>query len=53
LLAGSGFSGPISLHVEYQIDGPSKAAVHEKTLAAVERDFAYLRSQFEAAFAAG
>lgn len=50
LLAESGFSGPISLHVEYEIEGPTEAAVHEKTAEAIEQDFAYLRSEYEKAF---
>lgn len=50
LLAKSGFTGPISLHVEYEIDGPTAAARHEKTLEAVGRDFAYLKRQYSAAF---
>ena len=35
LLKQSGFTGPISLHVEYEIEAPTKAAAHEKTLAAI------------------
>ena len=50
LLAGSGFSGPISLHVEYEIEAPTEAAKHAKEAAAIERDFAYLRTQVERAF---
>ena len=50
MLRASGFSGPISLHVEYKIEGPSPAAVHDKTLQAVERDYGYLKSQYKAAF---
>jgi L-ribulose-5-phosphate 3-epimerase len=52
ILARSGFHGPISLHVEYEIEAPSEAAKREKELAAVERDFAYLRAEFSKAFAA-
>ena len=51
LLKASGFDGPISLHVEYEIDGPTEAVKREKTAQAVERDFAYLRSQVEKAWA--
>ena len=50
LLAKSGFSGPISLHVEYEIEAPTEAAKHEKTAEAIERDFKYLRTQFHKAF---
>lgn len=51
-LAASGFSGPISLHVEYPIEGASEAQRRERELQAIERDFGYLRSQFHAAFGA-
>lgn len=50
MLAASNFSGPISLHVEYEIDAPTAAAKHEKTLQAVERDFGYLKTEFSRAF---
>jgi len=50
MLAAANFSGPISLHAEYEIAGPSAAARHEKTLEAIERDFAYLRKEVSAAF---
>jgi sugar phosphate isomerase/epimerase len=49
-LAASGFSGPISLHVEYEIEGPTEAARHEKELAAIGKDFKYLKQQTEKAF---
>ena len=52
MLAGKGFSGPISLHVEYEIEGPTEAARQQKTLAAVERDYKYLRQEFSRAFGA-
>lgn len=51
LLKASGFEGPISLHVEYEIDGSTEAARREKTAEAIEQDFAYLRSQVEKAWA--
>ena len=50
-LAASGFSGPISLHVEYRIEAPTEAQRIDKEMQAIERDFAYLKSQYEAAFA--
>ena len=50
LLAASGFTGPISLHVEYEIDAPTEKAKQEKELQAIERDFAYLKSEFDKAF---
>jgi sugar phosphate isomerase/epimerase len=50
LLAASGFSGPISLHVEYEIEGPTESARREKEMAAIEKDYAYLKQQFAKAF---
>ena len=49
-LAASGFSGPISLHVEYRIDAPTEAQRIERELQAIETDFKYLKSQFETAY---
>ncbi len=49
-LAASGFSGPISLHVEYRIEAPTEAQRIDKELQAIETDFKYLKSQFDAAF---
>ena len=43
MLAASGFSGPISLHIEYEIEAPTESARREKVLAAIERDYKYLR----------
>jgi sugar phosphate isomerase/epimerase len=50
LLAASGFTGPISLHVEYEIEGPTESARREKEMAAIEKDYAYLKQQFAKAF---
>ncbi len=50
MLADANFSGPITLHVEYEIDGPTEAARHEKTIEAVERDYAYLKQEYAKAF---
>jgi sugar phosphate isomerase/epimerase len=50
LLAASGFAGPISLHLEYELDAPTEAARHEKELAAIEKDHAYLKQQVEKAY---
>jgi sugar phosphate isomerase/epimerase len=52
MLAKSGFTGPISLHVEYEIEAPSEAAKREKELAAIERDYAYLEQEYAKAFGA-
>ena len=51
-LAGTGYTGPISLHVEYEIDGPTAAAKREKELAAIEKDFGYLKKVYGEAFGA-
>jgi sugar phosphate isomerase/epimerase len=50
MLAAAGFRGPISLHLEYDIEAPTKAAEHEKLLQAIERDFQYLSRQTKTAF---
>jgi sugar phosphate isomerase/epimerase len=50
MLAKSGFTGPITLHVEYEIEAPTEAAKREKELAATERDYAYLKQEFDKAF---
>ena len=52
LLAASGFSGPISLHVEYKIEAPTEAQRIEKEMLAIESDFKYLKSVYEKAFGA-
>ncbi len=50
LLAESGFSGPISLHVEYKIEAPTESQRIEREMRAIERDFARLRQFCEGAF---
>ena len=50
LLAASGFSGPISLHIEYEIEAPTESARRERVLAAIERDYNYLRKLRDEAF---
>lgn len=49
-LAGSGFRGPISLHIEYEVEGQTKSARQEKLMAAIEQDFAFLKKQVGQAF---
>jgi L-ribulose-5-phosphate 3-epimerase len=39
------FQGPISLHLEYEIQGATKAAQEENTLAAAQRDFDFLKAR--------
>jgi sugar phosphate isomerase/epimerase len=50
MLAASGFAGPISLHVEYEIDGPTESAKRQKELAAIQKDYSYMKAQVEKAF---
>ncbi|HEX5084456.1 MAG TPA: sugar phosphate isomerase/epimerase family protein [Blastocatellia bacterium] len=44
------FHGPISLHLEYDIPGATKAAVEENTLAAAQRDFEFLKARLQEAY---
>jgi sugar phosphate isomerase/epimerase len=44
------FHGPISLHLEYEIAGATKAAQEENTLAAAQRDFEFLKAQLQGAY---
>lgn len=41
---------PISLHADYGVEAPTEARRIDRTMQAIETDFRYLRSQFEAAF---
>lgn len=50
MLAASGFAGPISMHLEYEIEAATESARHEKELAAIEKDYAYLKQQVGKAF---
>jgi L-ribulose-5-phosphate 3-epimerase len=51
LLAKISFVGPLSLHIEYDLPGKTKAARLESALAATEKDLKFLRKQLDAAFA--
>lgn len=44
------FQGPISLHLEYEIPGATKAAQEENTLAAAQRDFEFLKARLQEAY---
>lgn len=44
------FHGPISLHLEYEIPGATKAAQEENTLAAAQRDFEFLKARLLEAY---
>ncbi len=50
MLAATGFSGPISLHVEYPVEAPTQAQKIEREMLAIERDFKQLQSFYDAAF---
>jgi sugar phosphate isomerase/epimerase len=50
-LARSGFGGPISLHLEYEIAGATPADRQARTIDAARRDLAFLRSVLERAAA--
>ena len=50
-LARSGFAGPVSLHLEYEIPGATAAAKQEATLAAAARDLAVLKAGLAEAYA--
>lgn len=52
LLAKSPFDGPLSLHIEYDIGGKTKAERLEKSLAAAKKDLEFLRKHLDAAFGA-
>jgi sugar phosphate isomerase/epimerase len=49
-LAKSGFSGPVSLHMEYEVGGATATAREEKTLAAAARDLAFLKARLAEAY---
>lgn len=53
MLAKTGFSGPVSLHIEYDPGGATKAARFENSFAAAARDLAFVRKHWEAAQKAG
>jgi sugar phosphate isomerase/epimerase len=49
-IARSGFAGPVSLHLEYEIAGATAAAKEEATLAAAARDLAVLKAGLAEAY---
>ena len=49
-LARSTFSGPVSLHLEYEISGATRQAKQEMALAAAARDLAFLKARLAEAF---
>jgi sugar phosphate isomerase/epimerase len=46
-LRQANFHGPISLHLEYEIPGATKAAQEENTVAAAQRDLEFLKARVE------
>jgi L-ribulose-5-phosphate 3-epimerase len=50
LLAELNYQGPISLHVEYEIPGTTPMEKLENTIAAVKRDFAFLKAGIRQAY---
>jgi L-ribulose-5-phosphate 3-epimerase len=50
LLARTAFDGPVSLHIEYDVGGKTKAARLDNALAAARKDLDYLRKHLTAAF---
>lgn len=50
MLAATGFNGPITLHQEFELEGPTEAIRQERTLAAIEKDVEYLRQHINTAF---
>jgi L-ribulose-5-phosphate 3-epimerase len=50
-LASSGFRGPASLHLEYEVSGATAQAKQEATLAAAARDLAFLKKHLAEAYA--
>ena len=50
MLAASGFRGPLSVHLEYEVEGATESGRREKTLAVIEKDCRFLRKQIAAAY---
>ncbi|HYE72671.1 MAG TPA: sugar phosphate isomerase/epimerase family protein, partial [Blastocatellia bacterium] len=51
LLKQVNFHGPVSLHLEYEIAGTTKAAQEENTLVAAQRDLEFVKTQLKEAYA--
>jgi L-ribulose-5-phosphate 3-epimerase len=51
-LKQANFHGPISLHIEYEIAGKTPTEREDNTLAAIQRDFAFLQARVGEAYAA-
>jgi len=52
LLRGVRFAGPISLHIEYDVGGNTRAERFDNSLAAAGRDLEFLKARLEEAYSA-
>ena len=50
MLASARFQGPVSLHLEYDVAGPTPEALEANTLAAAARDLAFVKARLAEAF---
>jgi sugar phosphate isomerase/epimerase len=50
VLSRAAFQGPISLHLEYEVPGPTSAAHEENILAAAQRDLGFLKERLREAY---
>jgi L-ribulose-5-phosphate 3-epimerase len=50
VVAKAGFHGPISLHIEYEVPGKTRAAHEENILAATHRDLEFLKARVREAY---
>jgi sugar phosphate isomerase/epimerase len=51
-LAATDFDGPITLHVEYKIHGPTESARRDNVLTAIEKDYKYLKKIYTEVYGA-
>ena len=49
-LARTGYHGPISVHLEYEIPGSTTGAKEDNTLAAAQRDLAFVKARLSEAY---
>jgi len=49
-LRQSNFHGPISLHIEYDVNGKTPTERHDQMLSAIQRDFAFLKARVNEAY---
>lgn len=50
LLRQANFHGPVSLHLEYEVAGATAAAKEENSIAAIQRDLQFLKTQIADAY---